>query len=491
MSASIKKKLKDNILLFGKIIFPKIFHLKTPEFHKEIAVAIQNKKQTYVNIIAPRGSAKSMLVGILKTLHHIMFDEGTKVVVLVSRTQGHAINLLQTIKDTLDYGSEFRSVFGYWGQHSAKKWSSTEIILKDGSAIICKGMGQQIRGMNIGGNRVTLVVLDDPEDENNTRTTEAMENNLRWLLQSAIPTLDPHRGRLLVIGTPLHQRCLVYTLKDIRTWQTLHYSYWIEDDKGNKTSLWKEMKTVEELEEELSALEDIGRASSFYKERLCQIVGDEDQLFVQDYIKYYDGTVEIKDKEGYLHITELNGKKVSETRAINIFTGVDPASSTNQSADYSVIFNLGIDKDKNRFTLPYFRKRVKPLTLAEAIIKNYKKYYATKTRIESVGYQEMLRDYVRSQQYIPGVEIKENPRTSKSFRLESLQPMFASGQIYILKSQRELVDELLMYPRGKHDDLLDGLFYSNKNIYPPYHESKSIKKDEFYREESKVYWELA
>ena len=133
----------------------------------------------------------------------------------------------------------------------------------------------------------------------------------------------------------------------------------------------------------------------------------------------------------------------------------------------------------------------KVIALKKGLEKNYKKYYATKTRIESVGYQEMLRDYVRSQQYIPGVEIKENPRTPKSFRLESLQPMFASGKIYILKKQRELVDELLMYPRSKHDDLLDGLFYSNKNIYPPYHESVSIKNDVSYREETEIFWELA
>jgi len=31
-----------------------------------------------------------------------------------------------------------------------------------------------------------------------------------------------------------------------------------------------------------------------------------------------------------------------------------------------------------------------------------------------------------------------------------------------------LEDELLMYPRGKHDDLLDGLYYALKGAYRPY-----------------------
>jgi len=487
----ILNKLRGNLLLFGKIILPKVFHLDTPEFHQEIADAVQNEEQTFINIIAPRGSAKSMVVGILKPLHHIFFDEGKKVVVLVSRTQGHAINLLQTIKDTLDYGTEFRQLFGYWGQHSAKKWASTEIVLKDGSAIICKGMGQQLRGTNIGGQRPSLIILDDPEDENNTKTSEAMEGNLRWALQSAIPSLDAQRGRMLVIGTPLHQRCLVLTLKDMKTWQSLHYSYLIEGEDGVTTSLWADMKSVKELLEEKAALEDIGRVSSFYKERLCQVIGDEDQLFVEDYFKFYDGTVKLTDKEAYLEITELEGVELKESRPINIFTGVDPASSTSNSADYSVIFNVGVDKDDNRFCLPYFRKRVKPMDLANAIIKNYDKYKATKTRIESVGYQEMLRDYVRRERYIPGVEIKENPRSSKSYRLESLQPLFASGRVYIHKDQRAFIDELLMYPRGKHDDLLDGFFYANKNVYKPFHTKKSSKPSHTKKYLSSVDWQIS
>ena len=32
----------------------------------------------------------------------------------------------------------------------------------------------------------------------------------------------------------------------------------------------------------------------------------------------------------------------------------------------------------------------------------------------------------------------------------------------------ELKDELLMFPRGKHDDLLDGLYYATNHNYPPY-----------------------
>jgi predicted phage terminase large subunit-like protein len=151
-----------------------------------------------------------------------------------------------------------------------------------------------------------------------------------------------------------------------------------------------------------------------------------------------------------------------------------------------VIFNIAVDEEGNRFCLPYYRKRATPLDLADAIINNFKTYKSTKTRIESVGYQEMLRQYIKEKaeemgMFIPGLEIKENPRTSKSYRLESLQPLFASNKVYIQPTMQNFIDELLLYPRGKHDDLLDGFFYANKNCYKPLHESSfTAKKDKLF-----------
>ena len=40
------------------------------------------------------------------------------------------------------------------------------------------------------------------------------------------------------------------------------------------------------------------------------------------------------------------------------------------------------------------------------------------------------------------------------------------------KNMQAFEDELLLYPRGKHDDLLDGFFYANKNAYKPSHDEE-------------------
>ena len=471
-------EMQQDMLLFGRMVMPNMFSEESPSFHYSISEELLKPDVTQLNIIAPRGHAKSSIVAGVYPLYHLMFDKGPKVIVLVSRTQSHATKLLGTIKDVLDYSKEFRHFFGYWGMQSAKKWTNQEVELKDGSLIICKGTGQQIRGIKHGNQRPTLLILDDPEDENNTKTAEAMEFNLRWLLQSGVPSLDPLRGKVAVIGTPQHQRCLVETLKDMKGWKNMMF----QPDMQKKKALWDAVWPVEKLEQKKQELDSINRISVFYREYLCEIVGDEENLFREEDIRYYEGFVE-KNEQGLstLILTNLNGEEVNERRPVNVFTGVDPASSTKMGADFSVIFNMAIDNDNNRFILPYYRNRAKPLNLADAIIENFKRYKSQKTRIESVGYQEMLRQYLKEKAaemglFIPGLEIKENPRTSKSFRLESLQPLFANHKVYIKKNMQPLVDELLLYPRGKHDDLLDGFFYANKNAYKPAHKVV-LKKD--------------
>jgi len=470
----ILQKIRGDMMLFGKVCIPNMFSAKSPDFHYDLASHINNYENKQINIIAPRGHAKSSIVGGILPMHHLMFGEGKKLIVLCSRTQDHAVKLLGLIKDTLDYSESMRQLFGYWGSHSAKSWAKAEIELKDGSMVLCKGTGQQLRGIKIGNQRPTLIIVDDPEDENNTKTAEAMESNLRWLLQSAVPSVDPRKGRLIIIGTPQHERCMVETLKDMKGWKNLEY----KPDMEKGVALWEDWWSIKKLKQKMAELESINRLSVFYREYMCEIVGDEDQLFRADDFRWYKGEVHLdSERQAYINMTEPEKKQIP----INIFTGVDPASSTKQTADYSVIFNIGVDADGNRYVLPYYRKRATPLNLAEAIVDNFRKYRSQKTRIESVGYQEMLREYVikRCEQenlFIPGLNVKENPRTNKSRRLESLQPIFARGQVHMDRSMQDLVNELLLFPRGKHDDLLDGFYYANKGCYEPHHETQDDQK---------------
>ena len=52
--ANILRKLKDNMILFGKVVIPNMFSVNSPDFHYDIANYLMNKDEKQVNIIAPR-----------------------------------------------------------------------------------------------------------------------------------------------------------------------------------------------------------------------------------------------------------------------------------------------------------------------------------------------------------------------------------------------------------------------------------------------------
>ena len=62
--------------------------------------------------------------------------------------------------------------------------------------------------------------------------------------------------------------------------------------------------------------------------------------------------------------------------------------------------------------------------------------------------------------FLPIVELKAD--RSKSERIEGLIPRYANGTIYHLEQcpfRENLEEELMRYPVGKHDDIIDALAY--------------------------------
>ena len=94
-------EMQQDMLLFGRMVMPNMFSENSPGFHYDIVEQLKSEHKQ-INIIAPRGHAKSSIVAGVYPLWHLMMDQGVKVIVLVSRTQSHATKLMGTIKDVLD-----------------------------------------------------------------------------------------------------------------------------------------------------------------------------------------------------------------------------------------------------------------------------------------------------------------------------------------------------------------------------------------------------
>lgn len=461
----ILAKMRDSPLFMGKICVPRMFTIKSPAFHYELEEVYMNPMYDLVNTIAPRDHAKSSIVACLFVLHHLFMTAGPHVVVLVSRTRPHAVKLLGTIKNVLEFSGSFQAFFGYHGESSALKWGEDEIILDNGDAILTRGTGQQVVGLKVDNQRPTFIVLDDPEDTENTKTVESMEKNFRWLLTQLVPTRDSQRGRVFVIGTPQHQRCMVEILKTAPNWKTLWYS--AEHDPMNKRSLWPEKFSWDRLQKMREAAGAIHRLSTYLREYCCTIVSDDEALFKQEDFRYYQGDIKWVRGHPYLHMVD---KRVLP---VNIFMGIDPAVSARETADYCVILPVAVDAQKNYYVLPYARGHWRPSEVIDQAKRMFKKWKPESVRMDVGGQQEIYADFLRK---LEGGNVKiysYRPREAKTkLYLEGLEPYFVRHKVWMQPDMTALKDELMSFRsdgRHAHDDMIDALFYAISKSYGPSH----------------------
>ena len=146
------------------------------------------------------------------------------------------------------------------------------------------------------------------------------------------------------------------------------------------------------------------------------------------------------------------------------------------TSDYQCIVVMGIDSDKNRYVLDYYRERIPTFDLPQIIIDYARKYSPVRrVTIETVAAQEMVRDMTTrlasdDRRLMPGLfkGVRPPGGIKKQDRLEtSLGAIVNSKKLYVRKSMTELVDEMFEHPVSRHDDLMDALYYADYFARPP------------------------
>ena len=217
--------------------------------------------------------------------------------------------------------------------------------------------------------------------------------------------------------------------------------------------------------------------------------------FKIDRIQHYSHTFEVRGNYTYL----VNN---DEAIPINVYIGVDLAATATKTSDYQVILVMGIDANKNRYVIDYFREKIPAFDMAQKIVEMARKYSPVRrVSIETVAAQEMVRDMttrlsVKDKRLMPGIfkGVKPPYGIKKEDRLEtSLGPIVNSKKLYVKKHMTEIVDELFEHPKPKNDDLMDALYYADyfsrapnstvidaKNFAESVEKNVNIKKNKIY-----------
>jgi predicted phage terminase large subunit-like protein len=146
------------------------------------------------------------------------------------------------------------------------------------------------------------------------------------------------------------------------------------------------------------------------------------------------------------------------------FMTVDLAASKRESADYTVMATWAIVNGQ-LLLLDLIRERLEGPEILSRMSETCHKYQASFVAVESVGFQLALCQLA----YQAGVPIREMKADhDKVSRAIAATPAFAAGNVWLPQHAHwldEYVHELLMFPNGEHDDMVDATAYACQLYY--------------------------
>lgn len=152
---------------------------------------------------------------------------------------------------------------------------------------------------------------------------------------------------------------------------------------------------------------------------------------------------------------------------------VDPATEKKTSADTGIIVVGFSPYDQKMYVVETLLRRIGMLDTGIALIdliKKYKlqgKYKLQRLVIETVAYQDALREYMQKLTKEAGINIWVDgitpvSRSRKDDRIKELEPFLARGELLVGPGQTQLIQQLVDFPYSPHKDLADCLAYAPK-----------------------------
>lgn len=445
-------KFKD-ISLFAEFFLKDLLTAKVPEFHKEIYKLVTEKDRLL--LAAPRGFAKSSLIARVYPLHSALYGKWEDIVI-ISASESLAIEHLRWIKLQLENNKMIQAL---WGDVISDKWTETHLGVRLGKRIVnirAKGAGAQIRGF-----RPDCIILDDIETDESVESQDLRRKLKNWLFKACLNSLKVD-GQFIFIGTLIHPLAVISDLFTVpNNWTKKKYKAYLTDEQKEGNELWPELWPHGRLQ---ARKNEIG-SSAFASEYLNDPTADENSPIQDKDIKYWDDLP--KDYSAVI--------------------AIDPAYSTEETADFKTACLIGIDINQKRYLIDYIHSHDTTLDFINDILNLYLR---NKDKVTAVGcpstggdrefWSSLLRISGERNVFPPFVELKNVFVTSTGRKIvnkhqritASLQPLFENGKYLINSSHLEARDELLTFSAGsKNDDIVDCLAYAEQILTPHYIES--------------------
>ena len=441
--------------------------------HRTLCDFIQDNQSKKRMVLLPRGHLKSSVVTVGYCLWKIAKNPKVRILI-ANATYPLAVTFLTQIKDHIMKNKRFVELFGDLYEGSTK-WAEDAITVVREESYEAKEPTATAFG--IGGSLTSqhydLIILDDLVNRENIHTADRIED-VKTFFKDVVDLFDnPQTSELLMIGTRWHEADL--------------YG-WLLDPENPASSEFVLMKR-EALEGEFQMIRGPqGRfkleggtllfPTKFSRAGLEKLLNDKgptdfSSQYLNEPVPSSESTFKYEFK--YYEVEDIRG--IEKKTYISIDPAFFDPRSKSTDLDFAAFIVVDVDALNNWYIREIIRARMTPNEILEMMFKLDELWKPTTIGLESTAWQKILGFMAQKMMkernhFIPITELKHAGAhaKSKTDRIQSLEPRYASGSIYHNRNIGHITTleiELRKFPRSKHDDITDALASIAEIATPP------------------------
>ncbi len=434
-----------------------------------------SKRGQKVNVVGPRGSAKSTIATLAFVLRAAL--EATEPYIwIVSDTKSQAQSHLESIKTELTDNKRLAAAYpGAAGQ--GPRWRAAHVRLKNGTVVEAYGTGQRIRGRRRREHRPTLIVCDDLQNERHMESLTQRQSTSDWF-HGALLKAGTARTNVVNLATALHRDALAMQLNRTAGWRSRVFKA-IERWPENR-ELWAEWEEIYCDLERKNSVED---ALRFYEENQEAMNAGAQVLWPEESDLYALMRMRLECGHAVFE-REMQGSPIDPRRcewpesyfgehiwfddwpkAVTLRTlALDPSKGGDaRHGDYSALVMLGVDENGVLYVDADLARRPTPQMVGDAV-DCYLEFRPDVFGVEANQWQDLLAtEFIAEfhQRGVLGAALSEiHNYTNKQTRIRRLGPYLSQRRLRFKRgstSVQLLIDQLRDFPLGANDDGPDAL----------------------------------
>ena len=400
---------------------------KTPLMHLSMLDKLASREKMIANLCA-RGTAKTTLFMEYLTLYLAVFgvlpNFGTVSGMLyVSDSMDNGV---KSARNSIQFRYDNSEFLQHWVPQARFTENYLEFTNRGGHKMGVKMFGAKsgIRGTKIFNKRPVIALMDDLVSDADSKSKTAMDAIKDTVYSGVQYALDPTQYKMVLNGTPFNTEDIVYEAIESGAWQV---NVWPICERFPCTreefvGAWPDRFTYDYVREKYDSSLQQGKLRNFEQELMLRITSDESRLVQDSEIKWTQRAEILRNKHNY-----------------NFYITTDFATSSKQTADYSVIGVWAYNSKREWILVDGVCARQTMDVSVNDLFRLCREYSPQGVGVEISGQQGGFIPWLMSEMnyrdtYFPLTTEKGKPGlrpvSDKLTRFNLVVPMFKAGKIF-------------------------------------------------------------